>query len=237
MSDSSALPRTGHPRVVLCILDGVGYRTGPGSEVGNAVIGAEPAFYNSLFERYPHTTLEACGQYVGLPEGQMGNSEVGHLTIGAGRVVNQELARIATSITDGEFATIETWRKFIARAKEGTGRLHLLGLVSPGGVHSHTDHLYGIIAEAAKAGLTEIFVHAGGQVICEGSEENAELDTCGLEFLLQDLGVDRPLHLEFPDGDPTGGRHAQDDQHRDRRDQGAGVAAAARLGRGGGFPG
>ena len=76
-----------------------------------------------------------------------------------------------------------------------------------------------------------------GEVICEGSEENAELDACGLEFLLQDLGVDRPLHLEFPDGGPTGSRHAQDDQHRDRRDQGAGVAAAARLGRGGGFPG
>jgi 2,3-bisphosphoglycerate-independent phosphoglycerate mutase len=153
-------PSAGHPRIVLCILDGVGYRTGPGSQVGNAVIGAEPVFYNSLFERYPHTTLEACGHHVGLPDGQMGNSEVGHLTIGAGRVVNQELARIGRSITSGEFATIESWRNFIDRAKEGTGRLHLLGLVSPGGVHSHTDHLYGIIAEAAKAGLTEIFVHA-----------------------------------------------------------------------------
>jgi len=155
MSDPSAR----HPRVVLCILDGVGYRTGPGSEVGNAVIGSDPAFYDSLFERYPHTALEACGRDVGLPDGQMGNSEVGHLTIGAGRVVNQELARIGHSIDDGEFATLETWREFIDRAKEGTGRLHLLGLVSPGGVHSHTDHLYGIIAEAAKAGLTEIFVH------------------------------------------------------------------------------
>jgi len=159
MSDSSAQPRSGHPRVVLCILDGVGYRTGPGSEVGNAVVGANPAFYNSLFERYPFTTLEACGPDVGLPEGQMGNSEVGHLTIGAGRVVNQELVRIGRSIAEGEFATLEPWQKFITRAKEGTGRLHLLGLVSPGGVHSHTDHLYGIIAEAAKAGLTDIFVH------------------------------------------------------------------------------
>ena len=126
-------PSSRHPRVVLCILDGVGYRTGPGSEIGNAVIGSEPAFYNSLFERYPHTALEACGRDVGLPDGQMGNSEVGHLTIGAGRVVNQELARIGQSIDDGEFATLETWRKFVDRAKEGTGRLHLLGLVSPGG--------------------------------------------------------------------------------------------------------
>ncbi len=160
MSDSSARPRSGHPRVVLCILDGVGYRTGPGSEVGNAVVGAKPAFYNSLFERYPHTTLEACGRDVGLPDGQMGNSEVGHLTIGAGRVINQELARIGKSIEDGEFSSRPVWRDFLARAKEGSGRLHLLGLVSPGGVHSHTDHLHGIIAEAAKAGLTDIFVHA-----------------------------------------------------------------------------
>ncbi len=160
MSDSSAQPKCGHPRVVLCILDGVGYRSGPGSEVGNAVIGAQPAFYNSLFERYPFTTLEAGGLQVGLPVGQMGNSEVGHLTIGAGRVVNQELVRIGQSIKDGEFSGRKTWRDFINRAKEGTGRLHLLGLVSPGGVHSHTDHLYGIIAEAKKAGLTEIYVHA-----------------------------------------------------------------------------
>ena len=148
------------PRVVLCILVGVGYRTGPGSDVGNAVVGAEPAFYNSLFERYPFTTLDAGGLEVGLPAGQMGNSEVGHLTIGAGRVINQELVRIGKSITSGDFAAVPAWKEFIQRAKEGTGRLHLLGLVSPGGVHSHTDHLYGIIAEARKAGLTEIYVHA-----------------------------------------------------------------------------
>jgi len=154
MSDSSV-----HPRVVLCILDGVGYRTGPGSEVGNAVIGAKPAFYNSLFEKYPFTTLEAGGLQVGLPAGQMGNSEVGHLTIGAGRVINQELVRIGKSVQDGEFSQLEPWRQFIDRAKAGTGRLHLLGLVSPGGVHSHTDHLYGIIAEAKKAGLKDIYVH------------------------------------------------------------------------------
>ena len=149
-----------HPRVVLCILDGVGYRTGPGSEIGNAIVAAEPAFYNSLFEKYPFTTLEAGGLQVGLPVGQMGNSEVGHLTIGAGRVVNQELVRIGKSISDGDFGGLPAWKQFIDRALEGTGRLHLLGLVSPGGVHSHTDHLVGIIAEAQKAGITEIFVHA-----------------------------------------------------------------------------
>jgi len=149
-----------HPQVVLCILDGVGYRTGPGSEVGNAVIGAKPAFYNSLFERYPFTTLNAGGLQVGLPQGQMGNSEVGHLTIGAGRIVNQELVRIGKSIAEGDFSRLPAWRNFIDRAKAGSGRLHLLGLLSPGGVHSHTDHLYGIIAAAKQAGISEIYVHA-----------------------------------------------------------------------------
>jgi 2,3-bisphosphoglycerate-independent phosphoglycerate mutase len=150
----------GHPRVVLCILDGVGYRTGPGSEIGNAVKGAGARYYESLFEDYPFTTLEASGLAVGLPAGQMGNSEVGHLTIGAGRVVNQELVRISKSLAEGEFARRPAWTDFVARAKKGTGRLHLLGLVSPGGVHSHTDHLKGIVKAARDAGLEEIFVHA-----------------------------------------------------------------------------
>jgi len=156
----SASQSSVRPKVVLCILDGVGYRTGPGSEVGNAVVAAQPQYYNSLFERYPFTTLQAGGLAVGLPDGQMGNSEVGHLTIGAGRVINQELVRISTSLDEGEFGRLESWRAFVRQAKSGTGRLHLLGLVSPGGVHSHTDHLAGIITAAHEAGLKEIYVHA-----------------------------------------------------------------------------
>ena len=148
------------PRLVLCILDGVGHRTGPGSERGNAVVGAEPAYYESLLAGYPFTTLNASGLAVGLPEGQMGNSEVGHLTIGSGRVVNQELVRIARSFEDGEFARQPAWADFLGAVQAGSGRLHLLGLVSPGGVHSHTDHLYGIVREAHKAGLQEIYIHA-----------------------------------------------------------------------------
>ncbi len=150
----------GAPKVVLCILDGVGHRTGPGSERGNAVIGAHPAFYASLLRDYPFTTLSACGLDVGLPDGQMGNSEVGHLTIGAGRVINQELVRISRSLDEGEFATRPGWSGFANACLKDTGRLHLLGLVSPGGVHSHTDHLYGIIRQAKQAGFREIFVHA-----------------------------------------------------------------------------
>ncbi|HPF71473.1 MAG TPA: 2,3-bisphosphoglycerate-independent phosphoglycerate mutase, partial [Candidatus Krumholzibacteria bacterium] len=148
------------PRVVLCILDGVGYRSGPGSERGNAVMAAEPAFYDSLFTRYPWTTLQPGGLAVGLPEGQMGNSEVGHLTIGAGRTVDQELVRIGKSIATGEFKARASWQDFVGKVKAGTGRMHLIGLVSPGGVHSHTDHLYGIVAAARDAGVADIVIHA-----------------------------------------------------------------------------
>lgn len=149
-----------NPRVVLCILDGFGWRSGPGSEHGNAIARARPAFYLSLFERYPHTTLRCSGPDVGLPEGQMGNSEVGHLTIGAGRVVDQELVRIGRSIASGDFTGQTAWRDLLERVRGTGGALHLLGLVSPGGVHSHTDHLYGIVAAAREAGIARIFVHA-----------------------------------------------------------------------------
>ncbi len=146
------------PRVVLCILDGVGWR--PDVEKGNAVLLARPRYWPTLFERYPHTTLRCSGLDVGLPAGQMGNSEVGHLTIGAGRVIDQELNRVSRSLASGEFGRLPVWVEFVRRVRARGGRLHLLGLVSPGGVHSHTDHLYGIVETAASQGLREIFVHA-----------------------------------------------------------------------------
>ena len=107
------------PKVVLCILDGVGHREGPGSDVGNALVAARPAFYDALRRDYPFTTLSACGLDVGLPEGQMGNSEVGHLTIGAGRVINQELVRISRSLEDGDFARREAWTRFADQRHAG----------------------------------------------------------------------------------------------------------------------
>ena len=175
------------PRVVLCILDGVGFRTGPGSERGNAIKAAKPAFYDSLFAKYPWTTLTAGGEAVGLPEGQMGNSEVGHLTIGAGRIVDQELVRIGKSIRSGEFKQRAAWTDFMAKLKAGSGRLHLIGLVSPGGVHSHTDHLVGLVAAAKDAGIKEILIHAlmdGRDTDPHGGEGylrdlQAQLDTIG----------------------------------------------------------
>jgi len=154
------------PRVVLCILDGFGQRQDPHPERGNAILAASARYFQGLFERYPHTTLQASGRAVGLPDGQMGNSEVGHLTIGAGRVMDQELVRIGKSLQTGEFGTREGWREFVRRGVAGEGfpdstrRLHLLGLVSPGGVHSHMEHLVGIVKQARDDGFEEIFVHA-----------------------------------------------------------------------------
>ena len=148
------------PRIVLCILDGVGHREGEGSDRGNAIAAAAPEFYQGLFERYPWTTLAAGGPAVGLPEGQMGNSEVGHLTIGAGRVIDQELVRISRSIAEGEFERRDAWRTFAERVKAGSGRLHLIGLVSDGGVHSHLKHLVGIVRAAKEAGLEDVVIHA-----------------------------------------------------------------------------
>ncbi|MBU0741401.1 2,3-bisphosphoglycerate-independent phosphoglycerate mutase [bacterium] len=146
--------------LVLCILDGFGWREGPGSERGNAIAAAAPAFYYGLLERYPHTHLKCMGLEVGLPEGQMGNSEVGHLTIGSGRVIDQDLNRVTRSLESGAFAELPAWRAFIDGLAAHGGKLHLLGLVSPGGVHSHTDHLYGIVALARDAGVRDICIHA-----------------------------------------------------------------------------
>jgi len=177
-----------HPRLVLCILDGFGQRQDDDPTRGNAVAAAEPKYIEHLLATYPSTTLDACGLAVGLPEGQMGNSEVGHLTIGAGRVLDQELARISKSLETGEFATREAWRQFTARGLAGTRRLHLLGLVSPGGVHSHTNHLYGIVASARDAGFTDICIH----VLLDGrdTDPNSGLGYVrDLQARLQELGA------------------------------------------------
>jgi 2,3-bisphosphoglycerate-independent phosphoglycerate mutase len=142
--------------LVLCILDGVGYRSSAQTN-GNAVALSNPVFYNSLFENYPWTTLHCSGLAVGLPAGQMGNSEVGHLTIGSGRIIDQDLVRISRSFDNGTFAKKAQWQELVSNLK---GKLHLLGLVSPGGVHSHTDHLYKIVEAAKNAGVKEICIHA-----------------------------------------------------------------------------
>ena len=143
--------------VMLMILDGFGIA--PKSE-GNAVALANKPNFDRLMEKYPNTQLKASGMAVGLPEGQMGNSEVGHLNIGAGRIVYQELTRITKSIADGEFYKNEALLKAMKNAKENNAALHLMGLLSDGGVHSHIDHLKGLLQFAKKEGLQKVYVHA-----------------------------------------------------------------------------
>jgi 2,3-bisphosphoglycerate-independent phosphoglycerate mutase len=144
------------PAVCLVILDGWGLAP-PGP--GNAVEQANTPVFDRLWAEHPHTQLTACGRAVGLPEGQMGNSEVGHLNLGAGSVVRQDLTRIDDAIADGTFAQNEVLREACALAKE-RGRLHLLGLVSAGGVHASMDHLRALIEMAGAEGVPDTIVHA-----------------------------------------------------------------------------
>jgi 2,3-bisphosphoglycerate-independent phosphoglycerate mutase len=142
--------------VVLCILDGWGER--PATD-DNAITRARAPNWHKLLARWPHSHLEASEHYVGLPDGQMGNSEVGHTNIGAGRVVFQDLPRIDAAIAEDRLATIPVLREFIDKMKESGGAAHLMGLLSPGGVHSHQRHIAALTQILAKAGLP-VAVHA-----------------------------------------------------------------------------
>lgn len=144
-------------KVILMIMDGWGLGK---IKQADAIQNANVPFVSSLYNKYPNATLVACGEAVGLPEGQMGNSEVGHLNLGAGRIVYQELQRINNAIKDGSLAKNKELLSSIQYAKEHNTALHLIGLVSNGGVHSHINHLKAIIDIADKAGLTKIFIHA-----------------------------------------------------------------------------
>ena len=145
------------PSVTLVILDGWGLAPdGPANAISQA---ATPVF-DGLWDRYPHTTLTACGRAVGLPEGQMGNSEVGHLNLGAGAVVMQDLTRIDVAIEEGALASNEILRGAFAAGAASGARLHLTGLVSDGGVHSSDGHLRALISLAADLGVGDLVLHA-----------------------------------------------------------------------------
>ena len=143
--------------VVLCIMDGFGFNP---SDYGNAITAAKTPRLDEIFKNNPMTYIGASGMDVGLPDGQMGNSEVGHTNIGAGRVVYQELTRITKSIMDGDFFENETFMAAIENCKKNNSALHLIGLLSDGGVHSHNTHLYALVELAKKNGLDKVFVHA-----------------------------------------------------------------------------
>lgn len=142
--------------LVLMILDGFGINA---ADYGNAIHAANKPNLDRYFANYPHTQLGASGLDVGLPDGQMGNSEVGHTNIGAGRIVYQELTRITKSIQDGDFFANEALLHAMENCKKNDSALHLMGLLSDGGVHSHIEHLFGLLELAKKQGLTKVYVH------------------------------------------------------------------------------
>jgi 2,3-bisphosphoglycerate-independent phosphoglycerate mutase len=143
--------------VVLVILDGWGYRQ---ETDGNAIANAKTPVMTALQGAYPHTFIETSGKAVGLPAGQMGNSEVGHLTIGAGRMVPQELVRISEAIDSGTIAQNPVLHNIFTELKETGKALHLMGLCSDGGVHASVDHLFGLLKLAKSYGITEAYIHA-----------------------------------------------------------------------------
>lgn len=142
--------------VALIILDGFGCRT---ETKGNAVYSAKKPNFDRLWKEFPHAQLTASGEAVGLPEGQMGNSEVGHLNIGAGRIVYQSLTRVNIAIREGEFEKNDTFIGAIEHAKKNGTALHLFGLLSDGGVHSHVNHMFALLKLAADEGLEKVYVH------------------------------------------------------------------------------
>ena len=142
--------------LVLMILDGWGINPDPAD---NAVAMANTPNLSGYLREFPHVQIRTSGMAVGLPEGQMGNSEVGHLNIGAGRIVYQDLTRITKSIKDGDFFTNPVLLDCIAKVKASGGRLHLAGLLSDGGVHSHNTHLYALVELAKQQGLNDVFIH------------------------------------------------------------------------------
>lgn len=145
------------PVVCLIILDGFGYRE---ETTGNAIALANKPVFDNLWQQYPHTLLHASGRAVGLPAGMMGNSETGHMNMGAGRVVLQKLTQISRRIEDGTFFENPAFAGAIAHVKERGSRLHLIGLIGPGGVHAYDEHLLALLKLAGSNGLEQVFVQA-----------------------------------------------------------------------------
>ena len=173
--------------VVLCILDGWGYR--PDDE-HNAIRAAQTPVMDALWHAYPHTLIQASGADVGLPDDQMGNSEVGHLTIGAGRIIRQELVRIGQAVRNGSIASNPELNALADRLLISGNTLHLIGLCSDGGVHSHVDHLGGLLRWAAARGLKDVCIH----VITDGRDtptQSAPGFLATIERQIAEAGVGR----------------------------------------------
>ncbi|KGF72716.1 phosphoglyceromutase [Neosynechococcus sphagnicola sy1] len=197
------MPQAPVSPVVLVILDGWGYRE---ALDGNAIAAAKTPVMNSLWAAYPHTLIHTSGKAVGLPEGQMGNSEVGHLNLGAGRVVPQELVRISDAVEDGTLLENSALVKVCQEIRHRDGKLHLVGLCSEGGVHSHFSHLVGLLQLAKHQGVQEVCIH----VITDGRDtppSDGHLMLQILEQTMAKLGIGRIVTL--------GGRYySMDRDHR-----------------------
>lgn len=150
------MPLNPYKKLVLVVLDGFGIAS---NVPGNAVSAADPAHMNMLADRYPSTTLQSSGPSVGLPWSEMGNSEVGHLNLGAGRIVGQDLSRITSAIEDRSFFNNPVLLEAINHVKENDSALHLIGLDSPGGVHSYDEHLYALLGLASEHKLSRVYLH------------------------------------------------------------------------------
>lgn len=170
---------------LLIVLDGWGHRE---DTEHNAIALAKTPFFDHLLATYPHALLDASSESVGLPDGQMGNSEVGHMTIGAGKIINTDLVRIAKSIRNNEFATNPAFVQLFEHVKKHDSVLHIKGLLSSGGVHSHSSHLYAFLQAAKDAGLTKIAIHA----FTDGRDtgpRSAAVFLRELEDVIDDLGI------------------------------------------------
>ena len=167
-------------QTILIILDGWGHRT---DTTHNAVAAARTPVFDALWRDYPHTLLEASGLQVGLPEGQMGNSEIGHTTIGAGTVIDTDLIRIAKSIRSGEFNTIPAFVKIFDHVKKNDSTLHVKGLLGNGGVHAHQDHLVAFVKAAKEAGIKKVAIH----VYTDGRDTAPQSSAAFLRELEHDL--------------------------------------------------
>lgn len=146
-----------HRPIILIVLDGWGYSENTDY---NAILAAEKPVWDQLWDNYPHTLINASGTNVGLPGDQMGNSEVGHMNIGSGRVIDQDFTRIAKAIDDGSFFDNDILRTSCKKAAKNNKAIHILGLLSPGGVHSHQDQIFALIELAKRCGLEKIYLHA-----------------------------------------------------------------------------
>ena len=171
--------------MVLCILDGCGIKE---EEYGNAFKQAKKPNFDFLWEHYPHSLLEASGELVGLPKGQMGNSEVGHLNIGAGRIVYQPLQQITETIKDGSFYQNKELLEVIQHTKENHSKLHIFGLLSDGGIHSHINHLLALLDLCKKEEVKNLYLHLfldGRDTLPRSAETYFQI----LETKLKELGI------------------------------------------------